>query len=53
MTESDWALVPGVVSDVSSFTGLVRLEMMPRTCRPPELLPKEQGRSESSDIDVG
>jgi hypothetical protein len=53
MTQSDSALVPGVVSDVSSFTGHVRLEIMLRTRRAPELLPREHGRSESSDIDVG
>jgi hypothetical protein len=53
MTKSDGALVPGAVSDVSSFTGHARLEMMPGTQRAPEVLPRELGRSESSDIDVG
>ena len=53
MTKSVRALVPGVVSDVSSFAGHVRLEIMPRTWRAPELLPREHGRSEWSDIDVG
>ena len=51
MTQSDSALVPGVVSDVSSFAGHVRLEIMPRTWRAPELLPREHGISESS-VDV-
>jgi len=50
MTKSDSAPVPGYVADVSSYAGDVRLEVMPRTWRAPELEPV---RSESSDIDVG
>jgi len=53
MTKSDCAPLPGAVSDVSSYSGHVRLEIMPRTWRAPELLSREPGRSESSDIDVG